>query len=48
MYDVTDNNSIQYMLQWRIQDLTLEGAWTLSTGGRKSLKVLMIEGKSHF
>ena len=29
-----------YVSQWRIQDITLVGAWTFSTGwGRKSLKV---------
>ena len=35
--------------QWRIQDLTLGGAWTLSTGGgRKSLKLLKVEVKVMF
>ena len=36
--------------QWRFQDLTLVGAWTLSTegGGRKSMKVLKVEVKVIF
>ena len=36
--------------QWRIQDLTLGGVWTLSTegGGRKSSKVLKVEVKVIF
>ena len=36
----------QSSIQWRIQDLALGGAWTLSTGGgesRKAWKVLNVE-----
>ena len=38
-------NKYYHITHWRIQDLTLGGAWTLSTGGRKSLKVLKVEVK---
>ena len=54
--DTCITHSLQIRLRvppwhWRIQDLTLGGAWTLSTGGRgggenHSLKVLKVEVKS--